>query len=121
MVREGQTGAVTVIVSVAFTVPQPPVRGISYAKLPVAVGVPEIVITLADQTAVTPAGNPVAVPIPVAPVVAIVIGVNGVPTTSVGFDDGVPTVLVMMQPQVGVPVEDIMIDWPVAPGGRLTQ
>lgn len=38
-------------------------------KVPEAVGVPLIVIVLADHEALTPAGNPVAVPIPVAPVV----------------------------------------------------
>ena len=80
-------------------------------KVPAAVGVPEIVITLADQAAVTPAGKFVAAPIPVAPVVAIVIdGVKAVFTKSVGLDDAVAAVLVMIQPQVGVPVEDIMID-----------
>ena len=77
-------------------------------KVPVAVGVPEIVITLADHTAVKPAGKPVAVPIPVAPVVAIVIVVKTVFTGSVGLDDGVPAELVMRQPQVGVPFEDIV-------------
>ncbi len=63
-------------------------------KVPVAVGVPLIVITLVDQTAVTPAGKPVAVPMPVAPVVAIVIdGVKAVFTVSVGLNDAVPAVL----------------------------
>ncbi len=41
-------------------------------KTPDTVGVPEIVMVLADQLAVTPAGNPVGVPIPVAPVVVCV-------------------------------------------------
>ena len=63
-------------------------------KVPVAVGVPEIVITLADHTAVKPAGKPVAVPMPVAPVVVIVIvGVKAVLTVNVGLDDAVPAVL----------------------------
>ena len=62
-------------------------------KVPDAVGVPLIVITLLAQTAVTPAGNPVAVPMPVAPVVAIVIdGVKAVFTISV-IGDAVPAVL----------------------------
>ena len=62
-------------------------------KVPAAVGVPLIVITLLAQTAVMPAGNPVAVPMPVAPVVAIVIdGVKAVFTISV-IDDAVPAVL----------------------------
>ena len=59
-------------------------------KLPVAVGVPLIVITLADQEAVTPAGKFVAVPMPVAPVVVIVIFVKTVFTVNVGLDDAVP-------------------------------
>ena len=62
-------------------------------KLPTAVGVPLIVITLADQEAVTPAGKLVAVPMPVAPVVAIVIFVKTVFTVNVGLDDAVPAVL----------------------------
>ena len=62
-------------------------------KVPVAVGVPLIVITLADQEAVTPAGKFVAVPMPVAPVVAIVIFVKTVFTVNVGLDDAVPAVL----------------------------
>ena len=62
-------------------------------KLPTAVGVPLIVITLADQEAVTPDGKSVAGPMPVAPVVAIVIdGVKAVFTISV-IDDAVPAVL----------------------------
>ena len=61
-------------------------------KVPDAVGVPLIVITLLAQTAVTPAGNPVAVPMPVAPVVVIVIFVKAVFTVNVGLDEGVPAV-----------------------------
>ena len=52
---------------------------------------PLIVITLADQAAVTPAGNPVAVPMPVALVVECVIFVNTVFTVSVGVDEAAPT------------------------------
>ena len=52
---------------------------------------PLIVITLPDQAAVTPAGNPVAVPMPVTLVVACVIFVKAVLTVSVGVDDAVPT------------------------------
>ncbi len=88
-------------------------------KVPVFVGVPLIVITLADQIAVTPSGKPVAVPIPVAPVVAIVIVVKTVFTGSVGLDDGVPAELVMGHPQES-PVEDIVSTLPVVPGDRLT-
>jgi hypothetical protein len=52
--------------------------------------VPLIVITSADQAAVTPAGNPEALPMPVALVVACVIFVNTVFTVSVGVDDAAP-------------------------------
>ena len=44
--------------------------------------------------AVTPAGNPVGVPIPVAPVVVCVIGVSAVLIHNVGVDEAAPTVLV---------------------------
>ena len=56
-------------------------------------GVPEIVITSEAQAALTPAGNPVAVPIPVAPVVACVIFVNAVLIHKVGVLDAAPAVL----------------------------
>jgi hypothetical protein len=49
-------------------------------------------MTLASHAAVTPAGNPVATPIPVAPVVAMVILVRGELTHSVGLEEGVPAV-----------------------------
>jgi hypothetical protein len=49
--------------------------------------VPLIVITLLDQFAVTPDGKPVALPMPVALVVACVIFVNTVFTNSVGVED----------------------------------
>jgi hypothetical protein len=106
------TVALTVIVPLASAVPQPPVKRILYSKIPVAVGVPEIVITLADHVAVKPLGKFESVAsIPVAPVVAIVIGdVKAVFTESGELDEGVPAELVMMQPHVGVPFEDIMID-----------
>ncbi len=45
------------------------------------------------HAAVTPAGKPVAVPIPVAPVVAIVILVSAVLIHRVGVLDGEPAVL----------------------------
>ena len=54
---------------------------------------PLIVITLAAQAAVTPPGKPVGAPMPVAPVVACVILVNGVLIHSVGVDDAAPAVL----------------------------
>ena len=56
-------------------------------------GVPEIVIVLLAQAALTPAGNPVAVPMPVAPVVACVIFVNAVLIHKVGALDAAPVVL----------------------------
>jgi hypothetical protein len=62
-------------------------------NVPDAVGVPLIVITSANQDAVTPDGKPVAVPMPVAPVVAIVMLVKTVLMHNVGVDDGLPAVL----------------------------
>ena len=52
-----------------------------------------MVITSEDQAAETPAGNPVAVPIPVAPVVACVIFVNAGLIHKVGVLDSAPAVL----------------------------
>ena len=54
---------------------------------------PLIVIVLATQFAVTPAGKPVAAPIPVAPVVVIVTVVMAVLIHTDGDDDGAPAVL----------------------------
>ena len=54
-----------------------------------------MVITSEAQAALTPAGNPVAVPIPVAPVVACVIFVNAVLIHSDGVLDAAPAVLVV--------------------------
>ena len=45
------------------------------------------------KDAVTPAGNPVAAPIPVAPVVAWVILVNAVLIHKVGVEEAAPAVL----------------------------
>lgn len=52
-----------------------------------------MVMILAAQEALTPAGKPLGAPIPVAPVVECVIAVNAVLIQSVGVDDGAPTVL----------------------------
>ena len=52
-----------------------------------------MVIVLDAQVAVTPAGSPVAVPIPVAPVVVCVIAVNAVLIHKVGVAEGVDAVL----------------------------
>ena len=61
-------------------------------KVPEAVGVPLIVMVLAAHAAVTPAGNPTAAPIPVAPVVAWVMLVNTVLIHKVGVEEGAPAV-----------------------------
>ena len=50
-------------------------------------------MVLPANDAVTPAGKPVAAPMPVAPVVVNVIGVSAVLIQSVGEDDGALTVL----------------------------
>lgn len=62
----------TVIEPGKVTVPQPPVKVIVYPNTPETVGVPLMVITLADQLPVIPSGRLVMVA-PVAPVVAYVI------------------------------------------------
>ena len=62
-------------------------------KVPEAVGVPLMVIVLEAQAAVTPAGRPVAVPIPVATVVACVMAVKAVLMHRVGVAEAVPAVL----------------------------
>ena len=61
--------------------------------MPDAVGVPLMVMILDAHVALTPAGNPVAVPMPVAPVVAMVMLVKAVLIHKVGDEDGVPAVL----------------------------
>ncbi len=50
-------------------------------------------MVLEPKEAVTPAGKPVGVPMPVAPVVVKVIGVSAVLIQSVGEDEAGPTVL----------------------------
>ena len=61
--------------------------------MPAAVGVPEILIVSVAQEAVTPAGKPVGVPIPVALVVVCVIAVSGVLMHRVGVEEAVEAVL----------------------------
>ena len=56
-------------------------------------GVPLIVIVLDAQEAVTPAGRPVAVPIPMAPVVVCVMLVSAVLMQRAGVEDAAPAVL----------------------------
>ena len=90
--------ASTIIVPVAYTVPQPPVKGILYPNEPLALGVPEIVIVLEAQVAETPAGKPLtpATPsfaIPVAPTVVCVIFVKTLFIHKVGVELAAVTVL----------------------------
>ena len=62
-------------------------------NVPDAVGVPLIVIVFDAQEAVTPAGRPVAVPMPVTPVVVCVTAGRAVLMHSVGEAEAVPAVL----------------------------
>ena len=62
-------------------------------KVPETVGVPLIVIIFDAQAAVTPAGRPVAVPMPVATVVVCVIAVRAVWIQRVGVEDAAEAVL----------------------------
>jgi hypothetical protein len=62
--------------------------------MPAAEGVPLIVIVFAAHAADTPEGNPVAAPMPVAPVVVCVIEGSAVLIHNVGVDEAVLTVLV---------------------------
>ena len=55
-----------------------------------------MVIVFAAHAAVTPAGKPMAAPMPVAPVVVCVIAVSGVLIQSVGVDEAALTVLLLM-------------------------
>ena len=57
-------------------------------------GVPLIVIVLDNHAALTPVGNPVGAPMPVAPVVLWVIAVNAVLIHKVGDEEAAPAVLV---------------------------
>ncbi len=60
-------------------------------------------MVFAAHEAVTPTGKPVGAPIPVAPVVAIVItGLKAVLTQSVGLEDGIPAVLIVVTVMVPV-------------------
>ena len=71
-----------------------------------------MVIVLEAQAAVTPAGKPVAVPIPVAPVVVIVISVKAVLIHKVGVLDAVPAVFAGLTVTV-VPVETELEQSPI--------
>ena len=80
-------------------------------KVPEAVGVPLMVITFANHDADTPAGSPVAVPIPVAPVVVWVIFVNAVLIHNSGADEAAETVFARFT--VMVPVAFVVPHPPV--------
>jgi hypothetical protein len=63
-------------------------------NVPDTVGVPLIVMVFDAQAAVTPVGKPVAVPIPVAPVVVwVTFGDKAVLIHKVGEDDATPAML----------------------------
>ena len=63
---------------------------------------PLIVIRLDNQLAVTPAGSPMGVPMPVAPEDTMVILVRGVLTQRVGVEDGLPIVFLLITVMVPV-------------------
>ena len=74
--------------------------------MPAAVGVPEIVIVLLAHAAVTPVGNPVAVPIPIAPVVVCVILFNTEFIHMVGVEDAALVVLFVVAEQKEKPPQE---------------
>lgn len=99
--------AFTVIVPVANTVgPHPPVTGILYENVPETVGVPLMVMVFAAQVADTPAGKPVGEPMPVAPVVVWVIGVNAEFIHTGSIEDGPVTVILGVTVIVPVALTD---------------
>ena len=57
-------------------------------------------MVLLEKLAFTPAGNPVAVPIPVAPVVAIVIFGSNVLIHKIGLEEATPAVLLALTESV---------------------
>ena len=66
-----------------------------------------MVMVFAAHAAVTPAGRPVAVPMPVAPVVACVIGVRAEFMHRVGVEEAAPTVLLAVTVMVPVAVGEL--------------
>ena len=60
--------------------------------MPLCVGLPLIVTVFEVHDALTPAGRPLAVPMPVAPVVVCVMAVRSVFIQSVGVEDAADTV-----------------------------
>ena len=65
-------------------------------------GVPLRVRVFSFQAAVTPAGSPVGVPMPVAPVVVRVMGTSAVLIHRVGVEEAVPAVLAAVTVMVPV-------------------
>jgi hypothetical protein len=63
-----------------------------------------MVIVFDAHAAETPAGKPVGVPIPVAPVVVRVMFVSAVLMHNVGVEEAVPAVLIALELTVIVPV-----------------
>ena len=80
-------------------------------NVPDTVGVPLMVIVLLAHAAVTPAGNPVATPIPVAPVVVWVIGTKAVFIHNAGELD--PAVAVFIGSTIILPVAFTELQPPV--------
>ena len=80
-----------------------------------------MVMVLDAQAAVTPAGNPVAEPIPVAPVVVCVMFVNAVLIHNVGVDEADPTDNVdallntSISPELRSELDKSTVPFPVAP------
>ena len=71
-------------------------------KVPDAVGVPLMVIVFEAQDAVTPAGRPVGVPIPVTPIVVCAMAGSAVLTHTVGVEEAADTVLLSVTVMVPV-------------------
>ena len=67
-------------------------------NVPVAVGVPLMVMVLLAHEAVTPAGKPVGTPMPVTLMVACVMAGIAVLTSIVGELEGAPTEVTVMVP-----------------------
>jgi hypothetical protein len=75
-------------------------------NVPEAEGVPLMLMVLEAQEAVTPAGRPVAEPIPVAPVVVCVMLVNAVLIQSVGVEEAALAVFAAVTVIVPVALAD---------------
>jgi hypothetical protein len=99
--------AVTVMVPVALTAPQPPVNKMLYGNAPATLGVPLMVIVFPAHVAEVPAGKPLApstpsLAMPVAPVVVCVMSVKAVLIHKVGVEEA--TLAVLSAVTVMVPV-----------------